>query len=195
MDILLSPHLFGCLFSLPRSTHTHDHPELWPLTCNALHYSKFCCLSECSWNSTYQISHWLPYTSCSNWGHINCTDQVVLVVKSLPANARDLDAGSVPGLGRAPGEGDGNPLQYSCLRSPWTEEPGELQSVGYKELDMTEWLHFYTFYVFWRKIHLLRYRHKAQTSKAVTGVSMWPNPGQQDVGGSPGSFREVSFHS
>ena len=129
MDILLSPHLFGCLFSLPRSTHTHDHPELWPLTCNALHYSKFCCLSECSWNSTYQISHWLPYTSCSNWGHINCTDQVVLVVKSLPANARDLDAGSVPGLGRAPGEGDGNPLQYSCLRSPWTEEPGGLQLI------------------------------------------------------------------
>ena len=35
------------------------------------------------------------------------------VVKNLPANAGD--AGSVPGLGRYPGEGNGNPLQYSCL--------------------------------------------------------------------------------
>ena len=34
------------------------------------------------------------------------------------------DPGSIPGLGRSPGEGSGNPLQYSCLEnSPWTEEP------------------------------------------------------------------------
>ena len=35
------------------------------------------------------------------------------VVKNPPANARDMD--SIPGLGRSPGEGNGNPLQYSCL--------------------------------------------------------------------------------
>ena len=34
-------------------------------------------------------------------------------VKSLPANAGDV--GSIPGPGRSPGEGNGNPLQYSCL--------------------------------------------------------------------------------
>ena len=44
------------------------------------------------------------------------TSQVALVVKNLPANAGDL--GSIPGLGRAPGEGNGNPLQYSCLENP-----------------------------------------------------------------------------
>jgi len=45
--------------------------------------------------------------------------QMVLVVKNWPANAGDLrDTGSIPGLGRSPGEGHGNPLQYSCLRSP-----------------------------------------------------------------------------
>ena len=33
-----------------------------------------------------------------------------------PANARDL--GSIPGSGRSPGEGNGNPLQYSCLQNP-----------------------------------------------------------------------------
>ena len=41
------------------------------------------------------------------------------MVKSLLANAGDLgDRGSVPGLGRSPGEGNGNPLQYSCLENP-----------------------------------------------------------------------------
>ena len=40
------------------------------------------------------------------------------------------ETGSIPGLGRSPGEGNGNPLQYSCLEIPWTEEPGELQSMG-----------------------------------------------------------------
>ena len=40
------------------------------------------------------------------------------------------DPGSIPGSGRSPGEGNGNPLQYSCLEIPWTEEPGRLQSMG-----------------------------------------------------------------
>ena len=38
------------------------------------------------------------------------------VVKNLPAKARDV--GLIPGLGRSRGEGNGNPLQYSCLRNP-----------------------------------------------------------------------------
>ena len=38
------------------------------------------------------------------------------LVKNLPANAGDV--GSIPGSGRAPGGGNGNPLQYSCLRNP-----------------------------------------------------------------------------
>ena len=38
------------------------------------------------------------------------------MVKNLPANAEDSkDTGSIPGLGRSPGEGNGYPLQYSCL--------------------------------------------------------------------------------
>ena len=37
------------------------------------------------------------------------------MVKNLPANAGD--GGVIPGLGRAPGEGNGNPLQYSCLEN------------------------------------------------------------------------------
>ena len=43
----------------------------------------------------------------------------MLVVKTTPANAADIrDEGSVPGLGRSPGEGNGYPLQYSYLGNP-----------------------------------------------------------------------------
>ena len=53
------------------------------------------------------------------------------VVKNPPANAEDAgDVGSIPGSGRSPGVGNGNPLQYSCLKIPWTEEPDGLQSKG-----------------------------------------------------------------
>ena len=45
--------------------------------------------------------------------------QVVLVVKNLPANAGDVrGVGSIPGSGRSPGGGNGNPFQYSCLKNP-----------------------------------------------------------------------------
>ena len=41
------------------------------------------------------------------------------MVKNLPTRARDLsDMGSIPGLGRSPGEENGNPLRYSCLENP-----------------------------------------------------------------------------
>ena len=44
-------------------------------------------------------------------------------VKNLPANAGDIrNLGSIPGLGRSPGGGNGNPLQYSCLENPMDRE-------------------------------------------------------------------------
>ena len=56
--------------------------------------------------------------------------QVVLVVKNPPANARDIrDMGLIPGLGRSPGGGHDNPLQFLAWRIPWTEDPGSLQSM------------------------------------------------------------------
>ena len=45
--------------------------------------------------------------------------QMVLVVKNPPANTEDLrDSGFIPGSGRSPGGGHGNPLQYPCLDNP-----------------------------------------------------------------------------
>ena len=61
------------------------------------------------------------------------------VVKNPPANAGDTGAsGSIPGLGRSPGEGNGNPLQCSCLGYPM--DRGAWQAIVHgvaKELDMT----------------------------------------------------------
>ena len=53
---------------------------------------------------------------------------VAQMVKNLPANAGDQSL--ITESGRSPREGNGNPLQYSCLRIPWTEEPGGLQFTG-----------------------------------------------------------------
>ena len=45
--------------------------------------------------------------------------QVALVVKNPTANAGNIrDMGLIPGLGRSPGGGNGNPFQYSCLKNP-----------------------------------------------------------------------------
>ena len=60
--------------------------------------------------------------------------------KNLPMNARDAkDAGSIPGSGRSPGGGNGNPLQYSCLGNPMDRGAWRGYSpCGRKESDMTE---------------------------------------------------------
>ena len=51
---------------------------------------------------------------CSIWA-----SPVAQLVKTLPANAEGArDAGSIPGSGRSPGEGNGNPIQYSFLGNP-----------------------------------------------------------------------------
>ena len=61
-------------------------------------------------------------------------------VKNLLVNAGDIeDMGSIPGLGRSPGEGNGNLLQYSCLRNPMDREAWQvIVCGGHKELDRTE---------------------------------------------------------
>ena len=64
----------------------------------------------------------------SNWGFPGG-----MVVKNLPANAED--AGSIPGSGKSTGEGDGNPLQYSCLGNsmdtgPWRATVHVVTKVG-----------------------------------------------------------------
>ena len=52
-------------------------------------------------------------------GDIDWASLVALAIKNLPASVEDLtDVGSVPGLGRSPGERNGNPVQYDFLEDP-----------------------------------------------------------------------------
>ena len=61
------------------------------------------------------------------------------LVTNRPANTGDArDAGSIPGSGGSPGEGNGNPFQYSSKENSWTEEPDGPQSMGSQRADMIE---------------------------------------------------------
>ena len=57
------------------------------------------------------------------------------VVKNLPANAGDQS--SIPGSGSSSGEGNGNPLQYSCLENPMDRGAWQSPLWGHKESEMT----------------------------------------------------------
>ena len=61
-----------------------------------------------------------------------------LVVKNPPANAGDL--GLIPGLERSPGEGNGNPLQYSCLGNPMDKGAWQATVHGLANESGTTWL-------------------------------------------------------
>ena len=82
-------------------------------------------LAQCSRPCFMNISSTNSKNNSVRWYCVFPGDSVV---KNLPANAGDV--GSTPGSGRSPGEGNGNPLQYSCRIIPWTEKPGGLQSMG-----------------------------------------------------------------
>ena len=61
------------------------------------------------------------------------------MVKNTSANTGDVrDLGSVPGLGRSPGGGPSNSLQYSCLENPVDRGSWQASSLGLKELETTE---------------------------------------------------------
>ena len=53
------------------------------------------------------------------------------IVKNSPVNTGDVeDRGLIPGSGRSPGDGNGNPLQYSCLKNSMDRGAGRVQSMG-----------------------------------------------------------------
>ena len=86
--------------------------------------------------------------------------QVLLVVKNLPANARDSrDAGSIPASGRSPWVGNGNLFSILAWIIPWTEEPDGLQSMRSQRI-RHNWAHKYTHPIGkWKKITFILYTH------------------------------------
>ena len=64
---------------------------------------------------------------------------VAHLVKNLTDNSGNTrEAALIPESGTFPGEGNGNPSQYSCLETLWTEEPGGLSPWDHKESDTTD---------------------------------------------------------
>ena len=79
--------------------------------------------------------------------------------KESDCNARDL--GSIPGLGRFPGEGNGNPLQHSLAwRTPWTEESSRLQSMESQRVKHNCEINFQLFFF--------------KTTLFTIGLTLWP---------------------
>ena len=125
-----------------------------------------------------------PSPSIPGWEHrwkqvlfTSTTDvgasQVGLVVKNLPVNAGEIrDVGSIPGLGRSPGGGHGNPLQYSCLENPMERRiwQGTVHSVQksqtqLKQLSTHRLVHIpYTYLL-----------SSVQFSHSVVSDSLWPH--------------------
>ena len=66
----------------------------------------------------------------------------MLVVKNPPANAGDVrDIGFIPRLGKSPGVGSGNPLQYSCLKNPMDREAWQtiVHGVAKSRTQLSDW--------------------------------------------------------
>ena len=80
---------------------------------------------SCMWRWMWHLEQ-IPSFSCSSVG------------KESACSAED--PGSIPGLGRFPGEKNGNPLQYSCLENPMNRGAWEATVHGVPRVGMTEWL-------------------------------------------------------
>ena len=138
--------------------HKSSHPRLLPLSPRvcSLHLCLFCCFAYSlhfylifsiivgSWSCVCQ-----PCNMITGWAttyfHLTVHSANLIIhvcwlicglVLGFPDGSDDKesacnvgDPGSIPGLGRSPGEGHGIELQYSCLENPWTEESGRLQSM------------------------------------------------------------------
>ena len=97
------------------------------------------------------------------------------VVKNLPANARNArDAGSIPGLGRYPGGGNGNPLQYSCLENSMDREAWWATVHGVAKVrHMSDLAH----------THTHTHTHTHSLSKLFPFIISWWLPGGGGVAG------------
>ena len=89
------------------------------------------------------------------------------MVKNLPASAEDIRHSSIPGLGRSPGGGHGNPLQYSCLENLtdrgawWSTVHSVTKNQTQRKLLSTHYMiqQFYYFFKENKNTNLKRYMH------------------------------------
>ena len=126
MNFLASPIFWGWI-----------QQNLWKIKCES-----------CKKNQRWSQDFWpgCAYFVCC---YILGSSQVALVVKNAPANAGNLgDIGSVPSLRRSYGEGNGNPLQYSCLKNPMNR--GAWRAMVHRVAKNQTWLK-------WLRMHAVSY--------------------------------------
>ena len=115
----MTAHFFLLLNNIPLSACTKVYLSIcfYRIFYFILEYNWFKCCVGCRCTAK-----WISYTYTYIWASL-----VVQMLKNLPA--MNKAPGSIPGLGRSPGGGQGNPLQYSCLENPH----GQRSLVGYVE--------------------------------------------------------------
>ena len=109
--------------------------------------------------------------------------QLVLVVKNPPANAEDIrNMGSIPGLGRSPGGGHGNPLQYSCLKNPhgqrrlWFQLPKQVwcyKSMKFAHQLLEQVYNYYSVLSAWTSIEMLKHKECLEECVMEFFMSLW----------------------
>ena len=114
--------------------------EPWALT--QTHCSRTCILARAP-SDLYMLENLRSKIMAVSWNHVDLLLFFFTVLggwdcKEYSYNAGDPD--SIPGMGRSPGGGHDNPLQYSCLENPMDRGTWQATVHGVTESDMTEWL-------------------------------------------------------
>ena len=135
----------------------------WSCPLNTTNQSVYHLLNICYASDSVSDMAWLMWSSQLPQREILLSHFTVggfpggAMVKSLPANAGDTrDVRSIPGSGRMPGVGNGNPLQYSCLENSMDRGAWRAVAHGVAESDTTEWLTMYVGILLWssERLHL-----------------------------------------
>ena len=108
---------------------------------------KECIFYMCTYLCITESLCWVPETKITLWtNHASAGLPGGSDGKASASSAGD--PGSIPGSGRPPGGGTGAPLQFSCWRIPWTEEPGGLQvhEVAKSRIRLSGFTFFLSFY-------------------------------------------------
>ena len=101
------------------------------------------------------MTEWLTYKHTHTYTLLSLGFLSSTVVKNLPANAGNArDSGSVLGTGRPPGEGNGNPLQYSCLKNPMDRRTWQaaVPRVPKSQTQLSDWSHTYIVIFNWTQM-------------------------------------------
>ena len=124
-------------FQLCFSTHLGQNPEQsWCRGCFAIKWTAGCVIlilsTSLSFCDSVSMASWLSWPTLYSWArnqflHLDVSIEMLNLpsTEGFPGSSDGKesacnagDQGSIPGLGRSPGEGSGNPLQYSCLENP-----------------------------------------------------------------------------